>query len=305
MSTDVDTLPRELPAEEEPRYLRRKKPLEVRRRKFGRRAWPVYRRALATAAAVIGLGSLGYAVAVFFLFSPRVRLADTEQIELTGNRYVSRQAVVEHFEHDLNVSIFCIPLDARRAQLETIPWVSSAVVSRLWPNRLRVEISERSPLAYLRNGAELALIDAQGVILDRPPDAEFQFPVVSGLSDAVPVADRAERMAMYSSLMREMEQVRAGASDQLSEVDLSDAEDVRAVLVGMSQLVSGLTDQGPLVVHFGSSEFGAKFRLLIDNLLQWRATAGRVESVDLRFSKQVVVNPESGLAASNAAAGHR
>jgi cell division protein FtsQ len=305
MSTDVDTLPRELPAEEEPRYLRRQKPLEVRRRKFGRRAWPVYRRALATAAAVIGLGSLGYAVAVFFLFSPRVRLADTEQIELTGNRYVSRQAVVEHFEHDLNVSIFCIPLDARRAQLETIPWVSSAVVSRLWPNRLRVEISERSPLAYLRNGAELALIDAQGVILDRPPDAEFQFPVVSGLSDAVPVADRAERMAMYSSLMREMEQVRAGASDQLSEVDLSDGEDVRAVLVGMSQLVSGLTDQGPLVVHFGSSEFGAKFRLLIDNLLQWRATAGRVESVDLRFSKQVVVNPESGLAASNAAAGHR
>jgi cell division protein FtsQ len=305
MSTDVDTLPRELPAEEEPRYLRRQKPLEVRRRKFGRRGWPVYRRALATAAAVIGLGSLGYAVAVFFLFSPRVRLADTEQIELTGNRYVSRQAVVEHFEHDLNVSIFCIPLDARRAQLETIPWVSSAVVSRLWPNRLRVEISERSPLAYLRNGAELALIDAQGVILDRPPDAEFQFPVVSGLSDAVPVADRAERMAMYSSLMREMEQVRAGASDQLSEVDLSDADDVRAVLVGMSQLVSGLTDQGPLVVHFGSSEFGAKFRLLIDNLLQWRATAGRVESVDLRFSKQVVVNPESGLAASNAAAGHR
>ena len=35
-----------------------------------------------------------------------------------------------------------------------------------------------------------------------------------------------------------------------------------------------------------------KYHLLPDNLAQWRASAGRVESVDLRFSKQVVVNPE-------------
>ena len=34
----------ELLADEEPRYLRRQKPLEIRRRKFGRRSWPVYRR---------------------------------------------------------------------------------------------------------------------------------------------------------------------------------------------------------------------------------------------------------------------
>jgi hypothetical protein len=55
--------------------------------------------------------------------------------------------------------------------------------------------------------------------------------------------------------------------------------------------------EAPLVVHFGDSDFEAKYRTLIENIGQWRATAGRVESVDLRFSREAVVNPESTLGA--------
>ena len=54
----------------------------------------------------------------------------------------------------------------------------------------------------------------------------------------------------------------------------------------------GLEGQYPIWVHFGNGDFVNKYHLLTDNLAQWRASAGRVESVDLRFSKQVVVNPE-------------
>jgi hypothetical protein len=41
--------------------------------------------------------------------------------------------------------------------------------------------------------------------------------------------------------------------------------------------------------------------VFLENIAQWRATVGRVESVDLRFSRQVVVNPETNVSASNAA----
>lgn len=106
-------------------------------------------------------------------------------------------------------------------------------------------------------------------------------------------------MALYAGLVHEMDQVRPGASDHLSEVDLSDADDVRATLAGLSQMnISGVDDQGPIVVHFGNLDFGSKFRVFVENIGQWRAAAGRVESVDLRFSKQVVVNPESHLSAA-------
>ncbi len=148
----------------------------------------------------------------------------------------------------------------------------------------------------------LSLIDSHGVILDRPLESNFQFPVVSGISESVPRAEREQRMALYSGLVHEMDQVRPGASDHLSEVDLSDADDVRATMAGLSQMdISGVDDQGPIVVHFGNQDFESKFRVFVENIGQWRAAAGRVESVDLRFSKQVVVNPESHLSAASRA----
>ena len=71
-------------------------------------------------------------------------------------------------------------------------------------------------------------------------------------------------------------------------MDFSDAQDVRAMLADLP----GLEGQYPIWVHFGNGDFVNKYHLLTENLAQWRASAGRVESVDLRFSKQVVVNPE-------------
>ena len=53
----------------------------------------------------------------------------------------------------------------------------------------------------------------------------------------------------------------------------------------------GMADRAGLV-HFGDSDFEAKYQTLIENIGQWRAKAGRVESVDLRFSREAVVNPD-------------
>ncbi len=44
INADPEIYPPEVLADEEPRYLRRQKPLEIRRRKFGRSNWPAYRR---------------------------------------------------------------------------------------------------------------------------------------------------------------------------------------------------------------------------------------------------------------------
>jgi cell division protein FtsQ len=108
-------------------------------------------------------------------------------------------------------------------------------------------------------------------------------------------------MGYYTELLRDLTGVKPGAADHVSEVDLSDASDVRVTLAGLGEMgIVGLDDQGPVLVHFGNKDFDTKFRVLVDNIAQWRATAGRVDSVDLRFSKQVVVNPESRAVAVKA-----
>ena len=110
----------------------------------------------------------------------------------------------------------------------------------------------------------------------------------------MPAGQREQRMGYYTQLLRDLTAVRPGAADHVSEVDLSDGSDVRVTLAGLSEMgITGLDDQGPVLVHFGTKDFDTKFRVLVDNISQWRASAGRVDSIDLRFSKQVVVNPES------------
>jgi cell division protein FtsQ len=185
-------------------------------------------------------------------------------------------------------SILRVPLDVRRRQIESIPWVEAATVERTLPDRIRVELVERTPVAFLRTGSELQLVDVSGVVLERPLEAGFHFPVVSGFDETTPIVERKERMALFVNFMKEIELAHAGAGEQISEVDFSDAQDVRAMLAGLP----GLEGQYPIWVHFGNSDFVNKYRLLVENITQWRASAGRVESVDLRFSRQVVVNPE-------------
>jgi cell division protein FtsQ len=281
-------------ADAERRYLRRQKPVEVRRRRFSRRGWSAVHYWMGISTGVAGVVAAIYFGARFFLFSPAIQLTSYDQIEVRGSHYVSRAAVTERFASDLGQSILRVPLEARRQALEAIPWVAQVAVQRVLPNRIRVELTERVPVAFLRTTAGLALLDAQGVILERPLEAEFHFPVVTGLSEAVPLAQREQRMRMFLDFLRDADLARAGASDGVSEVDLADPADLRATLTGLP----GFESEAPLVVRFGDQDFVNKYRLLVENVDQWRERTGRIESIDLRFARQVVVNPEQESAAT-------
>jgi cell division protein FtsQ len=295
---DADSYRPELLAEDEPRYLRRQKPVEIRRKKFAGRTWLFYRRvlvltffvALSATAAVFG--------GRFVLYSPRVLLLKPDQVELTGNHIVSREAVFDKFYRDRGRSVLRVSLDARRSALEEIPWVESASVQRILPNRIRVELTERTPIAFLRNGTELALIDAHGVILDRPQGEDLHFPIVTGLSENMPRDERERRMQTYQEFMKNIDLVRSDSSDRVSEVELSNPKDLRVVMTGLARA----NDAQAVTIHFGAGDFTGKYRMLVENIAEWQAKAGCVQSVDLQFSKQVVLNPDANACGARAAA---
>jgi cell division protein FtsQ len=245
-------------------------------------------------AGVAGVTAAVYGIQ-FLLYSPAM-LLKPDQIELRGNRIVSREAVLHQFVHDRNRSVLRVPLDARRSQLEQIPWVESASVQRVLPNRLRVELTERTPVAFARNGAELVLIDAHGVILDRPRGEDLHFPIVTGVSEDLPRDQREKRMQTYEEFMTDIELVRGGSSDRVSEIDLSNPKDLRVVMTGLARA----DDAQAVTIHFGSSEFSGKYKMLVDNFSQWQANAGRVQSIDLQYSRQVVVNPDASAGTTTA-----
>jgi cell division protein FtsQ len=295
MTPEPDVYPPDVLAEEEPKFLRRQKPLEVRRRKFGKQQRALYLRVLIAGAVLLAVGIVGFAAADFARYSPQFKLAGPEQIEVTGIKQVMPEAVLERFSADFGRSSLRVPIEERRRALEEIPWVEKARVERVLPNRLRVEITERTPIAFLRHGGELSLIDAHGVLLEKPMQAEFEFPVVTGIDPDAPLEERERRMHLYEEFLGDIERVLPGATSYVSEVDLAEPDDLRVTLAGMPALGNPAAGgQAAVLVHFGKREFEAKFRNFVESIAHWRASAGgRVESVDLRFERQVVVNPEA------------
>jgi cell division protein FtsQ len=293
-AADAESYRPELLGDEEPRYLRRQKPVEIRRKKFGGRSWPFYRRVLFCGVVGIAGISAAWTASRFLLYGRPMLLVKPEQIEVNGNHIVSREAVLQQFVRDRGRSVLRVPLASRRSALEEISWVESAMVQRILPNRIRVDLTERTPIAFVRNGTELALIDAHGVILDRPHGEDLQFPIITGLSENMPREERGKRMQTYQEFLKDIDLVRSGSSDRVSEIDLANPKDLRAVMTG----IANPTDTQALTIHFGTADFTGKYRMVVENFAQWQASNGRVHSIDLQYAKQVVLNPDTSTASA-------
>jgi cell division protein FtsQ len=293
---ETDSYRPELLGEDEPRYLRRQRPLEIRRKKFSGRSWSTYRRVLVSCFAMITLLIAAYMSFQFLMYSPQVLLLKPAQVELAGNHFVTREAVLQQFARDRGRSILRIPLDARRSTLEELSWVETASVQRILPNRIRVELTERTPVAFLRNGTDLALIDSHGVILERPPGEDLHFPIVTGLSENMPREERGRRMQTYQQFLKDIDMVRVGSSERVSEIDLANPKDLCAVMTGITTAI----DPQAVTIQFGHGDFASKYRMVVDNFAQWQASNGRVRSIDLQYSRQVILNPDSSTTASAA-----
>lgn len=282
----------ELIADEEPKYLRRQKPVEIRRKKFSGKSWPFYRKVFVWSFAGIGFVTAGVIGVRFLLYAPQMILRNQDQFELMGNQIVSREAVLNQFLRDRGHSVLQVPLDTRRSELEQLPWVETASVERILPNRIRIELKERTPIAFVRNGNELALIDGHGVILDRPRDQDLHFPIVSGVSEDLPREQREHRMQTYQEFMKDIELVKAGSAEDVSEVELGNPKDLRVVMTGLAR---GSNDQA-VTIHFGAGDFTSKYRRVVENFPQWQAQNGHLQSIDLQYSRQVVLNSDSAAA---------
>ncbi|MBI4461872.1 MAG: FtsQ-type POTRA domain-containing protein [Acidobacteria bacterium] len=270
-------------ADEAPaRYLRAERKPEVRRRALWRRLlrWrPRLFLALAVVAVVGGVGyvSYGYAVSASWF-----RLPSKEAVELENLQFASPGVLREHFVEDAGRSVFTIPLEERRLALEGTAWVEHARVQRVWPNRLRVVIEERIPVAFLRQGKDLLLVDAAGVVLERPAGATFTFPVLTGFPPGLTRAQKKERVALYLEFLRDLDAGEEAQSTDISEVDLSDPDNLRATVIERGKAV---------VLYFGRDRWREKYEAYLEHRSLWQKSGEPVHTVDLRYRGQLVLNP--------------
>ncbi len=252
---------------------------------------------IATGAAVLGIfGTVFfglYEARAAVLHDPRLTIPSSRNIEISGNNHLTRAQLLSVFGGDVDRNLLTVPLDQRRNQLESLPWVEHATVMRLLPNHVRVAITERTPVAFVRQNSEIGLVDAHGVLLDLAPDVpsdrNYSFPVVTGISSTDPMDTRAARMKLFLRFTSELDanaKSRAdNISNKLSEVDLTDPEDIKALI----------PDNGTdILVHFGDDDFLKRYNRYLQNLPDWKSRFPKLASVDMRYDREVVLQMQPG-----------
>jgi cell division protein FtsQ len=284
---------------EEAQFLRTNKRVPVRRSPIPKKAAGQLKIAGVVAAVLVAGGGLAAWAYSYGMTSWRFRIQSSDSVEITGVKNASRAQVMDVAGRDIARNIFFVPLDERKRQLEQIPWVEEASVMRLLPNRIAVTIHERTPVAFAQIGSRISLIDANGVVMGLPANRQtkYSFPVIRGITDTEPLSSRAAAMKIYNRLVSELgstDSDSAGASSspngvtnyvkQLSEIDLSDPENVK---------VTANDPGGTMVVHLGAQDFLPRYKLYVSHIAEWRQQFQNVQSVDLRYEGQVIVNPDN------------
>ncbi|HWZ78218.1 MAG TPA: FtsQ-type POTRA domain-containing protein [Candidatus Sulfotelmatobacter sp.] len=239
--------------------------------------------------ACMALGLFGLAsLATIVLYnygerSWRFRIESSDNIEVTGIENVTKAQIMEVMGADIGRNTFFVPLTQQKAQLEQIPWVESASVMRFVPNRLKVEIHERTPIAFARVGPRIFLIDAVGTLMELPQKHKYSFPVILGMNPGEPLSTRLPRMKGYNELVQQLDSGGARYSQDLSEVDLSDLDNLK---------VRVNDPQGDVLVELGSSDYLKRYKTYVSHVQEWRQQFQKLESVNLRYDNQVIVNPD-------------
>jgi cell division protein FtsQ len=86
-------------------------------------------------------------------------------IKVEGRETTDRETIVTALGAGLGTPILAMSPRRAKDQLETLPWVRSAVVERRLPDTLYVRLIERRPLALWQHGGKLELIDHEGTVI--------------------------------------------------------------------------------------------------------------------------------------------
>lgn len=228
--------------------------------------------ALITASAAMGALKVRH----FVSSDPQFNLSRdrADAIEIDGLRYTSRGKIRRVFAADFERSIFTAPLEQRRRQLLDIDWVEDASVSRLWPDRLVVRIRERRPVAFVLFHPGVLLIDSYGMLLDQPPQAQFSFPVLSGIRRQDAIEARRERVRAFLGVEQEMGYL----AKDVSEIDATDVNNIRIV---------AQVDDRAVELLLGDSDFGRRYQNFLSHYAEIRKRSPEVKRFDLRLDDRI------------------
>lgn len=190
-------------------------------------------------------------------------------IDVVGRNHTSDAALLSALGLKKGMPILSVDLEATRTAVEKIGWVRNARIERHLPQKLRIIIDERMPMALHQRDSGHVLIDRLGAVIEGANPVSFShLPVVTG-------QDAPEQAASLLDALK-------------TEPELF--SDVWAV-----QLVSGrrwdVHLRSGIAIRLPERDPGLAWSRLARIEQKSKITARDVSAIDLRIPDQLIVEP--------------
>ncbi|MEA2561271.1 MAG: cell division protein FtsQ [Acidobacteriota bacterium] len=216
------------------------------------------------------------------LASSRFNLA--EVIVVAGTPRIPAEVLRKAVAPFEGANLILLPLDSVEAAVRRNPWVDTVEVAKELPDRLRVKVTERRPVALLvRDIGNTGLVYADQKGRPIAPVEDPERARKGGLVVVVfthPQLSPSDGVGGALEVAGELGRVQPSWAGALSKIEVLGEQDFR--------LHTGSL-RFPLLVTRG--QVGPKVKRLIELLPELDRRYPAIQAVDLRFSRRIVVQP--------------
>lgn len=168
--------------------------------------------------------------------------------------------------------LFGIDMDSAQDRVESLSWVDRAVVRRLWPDRIVVQIIERQPYALWQYQGDVKVVDVKGAAITDANAAQYsQLTLFVGESAGEQAADIRQMMGEFPQIANRVE----------SFVNVS------------GRRWDMVLDAGAVRVILPEQNMRKALRNLQHLQAQTRILDRKIETIDLRLPDRLTLTPES------------
>jgi cell division septal protein FtsQ len=199
----------------------------------------------------------------YYLFS-NSRFFALSGVDVEGNKLLSDVEVETMVRAKVPKGVLNADLMKIRDELQLFPLIRQATVVRLLPDRLRVVIAERAPIAVARLAdGNTACIDEEGALFGTLAAWRGQDkPLIRGVAETGERKTEINRglVNTYKRLLEELDQNDPPLSSRIDEVTFDPDQGVRVALAN-----------SPIVVLLGRNDFRARLNIALDVIEAVRA----------------------------------
>ena len=124
-----------------------------------------------------------------------------QSVTLDGRAETAQREIARMLGIKIGTPMLYVDVGEARARLEALPWVKSAEVRRVWPDRISVHIVERRPVALWQNEGDVVVVDSDGHPIAGEDVARFaELPLVVGKGAESAVGSLLELIATQPNL---------------------------------------------------------------------------------------------------------